>query len=51
MGLLFIYFSFMGYGVVYDLILLIGAGFTVYGVVAQLVNMIIFFTSKKDKPG
>ena len=51
MGLLFIYFSFMGYGVVYDLILLIGTGFTIYGVVAQLVNMIIFFTSKKNKPG
>ena len=51
MGLLFIYFSFMGYGVVYDLILQIGAGFTVYGMVAQLVNMIIFFTSKKNKPG
>jgi len=51
MGLLFIYFSFMGCGVVYDLILLIGSGFTVYGVVAQLVNMIIFFTSKKNKPG
>jgi len=51
MGLLFIYFSFMGYGVVYDLILLLGAGFTVYGMVVQLVNMIIFFTSKKNKPG
>ena len=51
MGLLFIYFSFMGYGVVYDLILLIGSGFTVYGMVAQLVNMITFFKSKKNKPG
>jgi hypothetical protein len=49
-GLLFIYFSFMGYGVVYDLILLLGAGFTLYGVVAQLVNMIIFLKSKNNKP-
>jgi hypothetical protein len=47
MGLLFIYFSFMGYGVVYDLLLLLGAGFTFYGVMAQLVNMIIFFKIKK----
>jgi hypothetical protein len=49
MGLLFIYFSFMGSGVVYDLILLLGAGFTLYGVVAQLVNMIIFLKSKNNK--
>ena len=47
MGLLFIYFSFMGYGVVYDLILLLGVGFTIYGFLAQLVNMIIFIKSKK----
>jgi len=51
MGLLFIYFSFLGYGVIYDLILLIGSGFIVYGIIAQLVNLIIFLKSKKYKPG
>ena len=49
MGLLFIYFSFMGYGLVYDLIRLLGGGFTLYGVVVMFVNMVIFFRSKKYK--
>lgn len=49
MGLLFIYFSFLGYGLVYDFVLLLGAGFTVYGVAAQLVNLVIFFRSKQKK--
>ena len=49
MGLLFIYFSFMGYGLVYDLIRLLGGGFTLYGVVVMFVNMVIFFRSRKYK--
>jgi len=47
MGLLFIYFSSQGFGLVYDFVFLLGIGFTVYGVVAQFVNMLIFF--KKEK--
>jgi len=46
MGLLFIYFSFMGYGIVYDLILLLGIGFTGYGVIAVLINIVIFIFDK-----
>ena len=47
MGILFIYFSYQGYGLVYDFVLLLGIGFTVYGFVAQFVNMLIFFKKKK----
>ena len=47
MGILFIYFSSQGFGLVYDFIFLLGVGFTVYGIVAQFVNMVIFF--KKGK--
>ena len=49
MGLLFIYFSFQGYGLVYDFVLLLGAGFTVYGVVTQSITLIMFFRSNKKK--
>ena len=48
MGLLFIYFSSQGFGLVYDFIFLLGIGFTVYGIVAQLVNMFIFFKDRKN---
>jgi hypothetical protein len=51
MGLLFIYFSSLGYGIVYNFVLLLGFGFTLYGVVAQLVNIVIFLKSKKKKTG
>ena len=47
MGILFIYFSSQGFGLVYDFIFLLGVGFTVYGIVAQFVNMFIFFKSRK----
>jgi hypothetical protein len=46
MGILFIYFSSQGFGLVYDFVFLLGIGFTIYGVVAQFVNMVIFFTSR-----
>jgi hypothetical protein len=49
MGLLFIYFSSLGYGIVYNFVLLLGLGFTFYGVVAQLVNIVIFLKSRKKK--
>ena len=49
MGILFIYFSSQGYGLVYDFVFLLGVGFTVYGFVAQFVNMLIFFNSRKNK--
>ena len=49
MGILFIYFSSQGFGLVYDFIYLLGIGFTVYGVVAQFVNMLIFFKTKNQK--
>jgi hypothetical protein len=48
-GFLFMYFSHQGFGLVYDFIFLLGAGFTVYGIMAQFVNMVIFFKSKKKK--
>jgi hypothetical protein len=49
MGILFIYFSSRGYGLVYDFIFLMGIGFIVYGVVAQIVNMIIFFNTRRHR--
>ena len=49
MGILFIYFSTRGYGLVYDFVFLLGIGFIVYGVVAQFVNMIIFFKTRKGR--
>ena len=48
MGILFIYFSSQGFGLVYDFIFLLGIGFTVYGFVAQFVNMLIFFKTRKN---
>ena len=47
MGLLFMYFSSLGYGIVYNFVFLLGAGFTIYGVIAQFVTMVIFFKSKQ----
>ena len=47
-GLLFIYFSSQGSGLVYDFIFLLGTGFTVYGIMVQLVNIVIFFKAKKN---
>lgn len=40
-------FSEQGFGPVYDFVFPPGVDFTVYGIVAQLANMIIFFKSKK----
>ena len=48
MGILFIYFSSQGFGLVYDFVFLLGIGFTVYGVVAQFVNMLIFFKKRNN---
>jgi len=48
-GLMFIYFSSQGFGLVYDFVFLLGTRFTVYGIVAQLLNMIIFFKTRKNK--
>ena len=48
-SILFIYFSSQGFGLVYDFVFLLGAGFMVYGIVALLVNMIIFFKARKNK--
>ena len=48
MGILFIYFSTQGFGLVYDFIFLLGVGFIVYGIVAQIVNMLIFFKTRKN---
>ena len=47
MGILFMYFSSQGFGLVYDFIFLLGIGFTVYGIVAQFVNMFIFFKKRR----
>jgi hypothetical protein len=47
MGILFILFSNMGFGLVYNFVLLLGIGFTLYGSVALLVNMIIFLKQQK----
>ena len=47
MGLLFIYFSSQGFGLVYDFVFLLGIGFIAYGIMAQFVNMLIFFKTKK----
>ena len=48
MGILFIYFSSQGFGLVYDFVFLLGIGFTVYGVVAQFVNMLILLKERKS---
>ena len=49
MGVVFLYVSFLGFGLVYDLILLLGIGFIVYGVVAQLLNIIIFLVARRKR--
>ena len=49
MGILFIYFSFLGFGLVYNFVFLLGIGFTIYGIVAQFMNMLIFFKTRKNK--
>jgi len=46
MGILFIYFSFLGFGLVYDFVLRLGISFAVYGIMAQLINVIIFLNQK-----
>lgn len=48
MGILFIVFSNMGFGIVYDFILILGTGFILYGFVALLANMIIFFKQRGE---
>ena len=48
MGILFLYFSSQGFGLVYDFIFLLGVGFIVYGLMAQLVNMIILFKTRTN---
>jgi len=49
MGMLFLYFSSQGFGLVYDFVFLLGAGFTGYGIVALIVNMFIIIRSRKSK--
>jgi hypothetical protein len=49
MGILFIYFSYQGYGLVYEFIFVLGIGFTVYGVVAQLANFFTFYISRNKR--
>jgi len=49
MGLLFILFSTMRFGLVYNFILFIGIGFTFYGMVALFVDLIIFIKHGKDR--
>lgn len=51
MGLLFIYCSSLDYRIVYNFVLLLGLGFTFYVVVAQLVKIVIFLKSNKQKTG
>jgi hypothetical protein len=48
MGILFIYFSSQGFGLVYDFVFLLGIGFIVYGIMAQFVYMLIFFKTRKN---
>ena len=49
MGCLFIYFSSQGFGLVYDFIFLLGAGFAAYGIMAQLVIIFVFLRTKYGK--
>ena len=49
MGILFILFSNMGFGIVYDFVLVLGIGFTVYGIVALLASMIIFLRQREKE--
>jgi hypothetical protein len=48
MGILFLYFSSQGFGLVYDFVFLLGIGFIIYGIVAQFVNMLIFFKTRNN---
>jgi hypothetical protein len=48
MGILFMFFSSWGSGLVYDFIFLLGAGFAVYGIVVLLANMVIFLQATKN---
>ena len=48
-GILFVYFSSQGFGAVYDFIFLLGAGFAVYGIITQVINMVIFFRSRNSR--
>lgn len=47
MSFLFIYFSFLGSGIVYDFILLLGLGFLIYGLIAMLINLVILYRTKR----
>ena len=46
MGILFIYFSFLGFGLVYNFVFRLGISFAVYGIITQLINVIIFLNQK-----
>jgi hypothetical protein len=46
-GILFIVFSKLGFGLVYNLLFLLGLGFTIYGFVVLFVDMIIFLKQRK----
>ncbi len=48
-GILFVYFSSLGFGAVYDFIFLLGAGFSVYGFMAQLINLLMILKSRGSK--
>ena len=47
-GGLFIYFSSQGFGLVYDFVFLLGAGFAVYGIIAALVKYGYIFQIKEQ---
>ena len=49
MGIIFIYFSTRGFGLVYDFVFLLGIGFMIYGTVAQFVNMLIFLKNRNTQ--
>ena len=49
MGALFIYFSGLGAGFIYDFVLLLGIGFTIYGILALLATMFIFLKKEKHE--
>lgn len=48
MGIIFIIFSQAGFGIVYDLVFLLGWGFIIYGLVALLVYFIVLKRRKRS---
>lgn len=48
MGILFVYFSDLGSGFIYDFVFLLGVGFAVYGILALLVLMLIFYRNRRQ---